>query len=133
MSAEPESQPASSFDLGTPAFAYFVLSGACLCAGAGQSLLAGALLGAVGGALGALGGYQARTRLVRALRVKDAFVAIPEDLVAIVRVGRVVCGRYRAAGPEGGGSEPGESGASEISMVTVLPSSSVLLPRAATC
>lgn len=59
------------------------LCGACLCAAAGQSLPLGALLGAVGGVLGAFGGYQARVRLVRALGVKDVFVAIPEDLVAI--------------------------------------------------
>jgi uncharacterized membrane protein len=59
------------------------LSGACVCAAAGQSWIAGALLGAIGGLVGAFGGYQARTRLVRALGVHDAFVAIPEDLVAI--------------------------------------------------
>lgn len=59
------------------------LSGGCVCASGGQSCFAGALLGAVGGVAGAFGGYQARTRLVRALGVHDAFVAIPEDLVAI--------------------------------------------------
>jgi uncharacterized membrane protein len=30
-----------------------------------------------------LGGHRARTWLVRALKVKDVFVAVPEDLVAI--------------------------------------------------
>src|SRR5262245_44800182 len=59
------------------------LSGACLCAAAGQSVAAGAVLGGVGGVIGAFAGYQARTRLVKALGVKDAWVAIPEDLVAI--------------------------------------------------
>jgi uncharacterized membrane protein len=59
------------------------LSGACLCAAAGQSLLVGALLGGIGGVIGAFAGYQVRTRLVRALGVKDLFIAIPEDLVAI--------------------------------------------------
>jgi uncharacterized membrane protein len=63
------------------------LSGACVCAGAGagagRSLAAGAVLGAVGGVIGAFGGYQVRTRLVRALGVHDAVVAIPEDIVAI--------------------------------------------------
>ncbi len=58
-------------------------SGACVCAAAGQSLIIGALAGGVGGVLGAFGGYQARARLVRGLKVKDAFIAIPEDLVAI--------------------------------------------------
>jgi len=60
------------------------LSGACVCAAAGQGLPGGAIAGAVGGVLGAFGGYQARTRLVRALRVKDPAIAIPEDIVAIV-------------------------------------------------
>jgi uncharacterized membrane protein len=59
------------------------LSGACLCAAAGQSPLVGALSGAAGGVIGAFGGYQARRRLVSGLGVKDALIAIPEDLVAI--------------------------------------------------
>jgi uncharacterized membrane protein len=59
------------------------LSGACLCASARRPLLAGALMGALGAVIGTLGGYQARTRLVKALNVKDLFVAIPEDLIAI--------------------------------------------------
>jgi uncharacterized membrane protein len=59
------------------------LCGACLYASASQSLLIGILLGAIGAVIGTLGGYQARTRLVKTLNVKDIFVAIPEDLVAI--------------------------------------------------
>ena len=59
------------------------LSGACLCVAAGQSLLAGAMLGGIGGVVGAFAGYQARTRLVKRLGIKDVFVAVPEDLVAI--------------------------------------------------
>jgi uncharacterized membrane protein len=59
------------------------LSGACLYASAGQSWLPGAALGGIGAVLGTFGGYQVRTRLVGALKVKDIFVAIPEDLVAI--------------------------------------------------
>lgn len=59
------------------------LSGACLCASAGQSLIAGALLGGSGSLIGTYGGYQARTRLTRGLKVKDIFIAIIEDLVAI--------------------------------------------------
>jgi uncharacterized membrane protein len=59
------------------------LSGACLCASADQSLVAGALVGGIGSVIGAFAGYQARTGLVRRLKVKDIFIAIPEDLVAI--------------------------------------------------
>jgi uncharacterized membrane protein len=59
------------------------LCGGSLCAAAGQSLAAGAVLGGIGGVGGAFAGYQARTRLVSRLKVKDAFIAIPEDLVAI--------------------------------------------------
>jgi uncharacterized membrane protein len=59
------------------------LSGACLCASASQSLLVGAMLGGIGGVIGAFAGYQARTRLVNGLKVKDTLIAIPEDLVAI--------------------------------------------------
>jgi uncharacterized membrane protein len=49
----------------------------------GRSPIAGAALGAVGGLLGAFLGYEVRTRLVKRLQVRDAFVAIPEDLIAI--------------------------------------------------
>jgi uncharacterized membrane protein len=59
------------------------LSGACLCASAGQSLMIGAILGAIGSLIGTFGGYQARTRLTSSLKVKDVFIAILEDLVAI--------------------------------------------------
>jgi uncharacterized membrane protein len=56
--------------------------GACLCASGGHSMWAGAVLGGVGGVIGAFGGYQARKRLVSGLRVPDAMIAIPEDVVA---------------------------------------------------
>jgi uncharacterized membrane protein len=59
------------------------LSGACLGVAGGATLLQGALAGALGGVAGAFGGYQARVGLVRALRVPDFAVAIPEDLIAI--------------------------------------------------
>ena len=59
------------------------VSGACLCASAGQSLLVGAVLGGIGGVVGGYAGYEARTRLVRGLNVRDILIAIPEDLVAI--------------------------------------------------
>jgi len=60
------------------------LSGATLSSAGGQSLAVGAVLGAVGAIIGTLVGYKARTGLVRTLKVKDIFVAIPEDIVAIV-------------------------------------------------
>jgi uncharacterized membrane protein len=59
------------------------LCGACLCAAAGKSLLAGALLGGTGGVIGAFTGYEIRSRLVSNLHIKDFLVAACEDLVAI--------------------------------------------------
>jgi uncharacterized membrane protein len=59
------------------------LSGASLCVAASQSLLVGAVLGGVGGVVGAFAGYEARKRLVSGLQVKDVVIAISEDLVAI--------------------------------------------------
>ena len=59
------------------------LCGASLCAAAGKSLLAGALLGGIGGVIGAFVGYEIRRRLVNTLHIKDFFVAISEDLIAI--------------------------------------------------
>jgi uncharacterized membrane protein len=59
------------------------LSGACLGAAGSTSPWAAAMLGAVGALAGAFGGYQVRVGLVRALKVPDFAIAIPEDLVAI--------------------------------------------------
>ncbi len=59
------------------------LSGASLCVAAGKPLLVGALVGGIGGAIGAFAGYEVRKRLVNNLHIKDFFVAICEDLVAI--------------------------------------------------
>ena len=55
---------------------------ACLLAATGNNL-AFCIVGSVAAVCGAFAGYQTRVRLVRALGVKDLFVAIPEDLVAI--------------------------------------------------
>jgi uncharacterized membrane protein len=57
------------------------LCGACLCAAMGKSLLAGTLLGGIGGIVGAFLGYGIRRRLD--LQIKDIVVAVCEDLVAV--------------------------------------------------
>jgi uncharacterized membrane protein len=59
------------------------LSGACVAVSGAQSIVVGAVLGAVGGVAGAFAGYQARTRLVKALKVPDLVIALLEDAVAI--------------------------------------------------
>jgi uncharacterized membrane protein len=59
------------------------LSGAAIALAGAQSWVLGAVLGAAGGIVGAFAGYQARTGLVRALKVPDIVIAILEDLVAI--------------------------------------------------
>jgi len=59
------------------------LCGACLFASAGQSLAVGAAFGALGAVVGAFAGYELRKRLVAGLNVKDVFIALPEDVVAI--------------------------------------------------
>lgn len=59
------------------------LTGACVAAAGGEGAFLGAVLGAVGGVVGCFGGYQARTRLVKALGTPDIYVALLEDLVAI--------------------------------------------------
>ena len=70
-----------------PSFIFRVLSGgfsgAALATGGGHSLVAGMLLGAAGAVIGTLGGYEARTQLVRSLHVRDLAVALPEDLIAV--------------------------------------------------
>jgi uncharacterized membrane protein len=57
--------------------------GACLCASAHRSWLAGAGLGAVGAVIGAFAGYEIRTRLVLKFNIADRFVALCEDFVAL--------------------------------------------------
>jgi uncharacterized membrane protein len=59
------------------------LSGAGVAGSGAQSLVVGAVLGAVGGVAGAFAGYQARARLVKALKVPDLVIALLEDAVAI--------------------------------------------------
>ena len=57
--------------------------GACISAASNQSLTIGAILGGVGGIIGAFTGYEIRRRLVSALNIKDIFIALLEDLVTI--------------------------------------------------
>jgi len=59
------------------------LSGASVAVSGAESIVLGAVLGAVGGVAGAFAGYQARTRLVKALEVPDLVIALLEDSVAI--------------------------------------------------
>jgi uncharacterized membrane protein len=59
------------------------LTGACVAAGGGERALLGAVFGIVGCVVGCFGGFQARTRLVKALGTPDITVALVEDLVAI--------------------------------------------------
>ena len=75
--------PARTAALGlTARFITGTFSGACLSAATGNSIAFG-LIGGVAAIGGAFAGYYARTGLVKSLGVKDAFIAIPEDVVAI--------------------------------------------------
>lgn len=58
-------------------------SGYALAIGFGQSGWIGAVGGCLGAATGTLGGYEVRTRLVKALNVPDVVIALLEDAVAI--------------------------------------------------
>ncbi|MES1262140.1 MAG: DUF4126 family protein [Acidobacteriota bacterium] len=59
------------------------LCGAALCLSVSEPVMAGAVIGALGGVAGTLGGYEARTRIVKSLQVRDAVIAVAEDLVAV--------------------------------------------------
>ena len=59
------------------------LCGACICAAGTQSLVIGAILGAVGGVIGAFAGYETRRNLVTGLKIKDNVIAVLEDLITI--------------------------------------------------
>lgn len=59
------------------------LSGGCIYAANEKSILIGVILGGIGGMIGAFSGYETRNWLVNTLKVKDIFIAIPEDLIAI--------------------------------------------------
>jgi len=59
------------------------IAGACVAVGGTQAALPGAVLGVAGGLSGAFVGYQVRSRVVNGLGVRDIYVALVEDLVAI--------------------------------------------------
>ena len=59
------------------------IAGACIADGGAQPALPGAVLGAAGGLVGAFAGYQLRTRIVNGLGIRDLYIALVEDLVAI--------------------------------------------------
>ena len=59
------------------------LSGAALAIAGGQGVLLGAIIAVVGALVGTFGGYQVRHQIVTQLKVKDIFVALLEDLIAI--------------------------------------------------
>lgn len=59
------------------------LTGACVAAGGGQGAVAGAVCGVVGALAGTFGGYQVRSRLVKAVGKPDIYVALLEDFVTI--------------------------------------------------
>ena len=70
-----------------PSFAFRVItgafSGAALSMGANQSAAIGAVCGGLGAVAGTLGGYEVRSRLVKALHVPDYVIALMEDAVAV--------------------------------------------------
>ncbi len=59
------------------------LAGACVATAGAQGAWPGALVGIVGAVAGSFGGYQARTRLVKALHAPDFVIAVLEDLLTI--------------------------------------------------
>lgn len=59
------------------------LSGACVASAGGEGIVLGAVLGIAGALAGTYGGYQARTRLVKALGTPDFVIALLEDFVTI--------------------------------------------------
>lgn len=59
------------------------IAGACISVNGAKGAIPGALLGAAGGVVGCFAGYEARTRIVKALGTQDIYVAVVEDLLAI--------------------------------------------------
>jgi uncharacterized membrane protein len=59
------------------------LSGAAIAASGDQSMLVGAVLGGIGGVVGAFAGYHARATLNRQMGLPDIALAFIEDAIAI--------------------------------------------------
>ena len=59
------------------------LCGAAIAIAAGQPVLLGIVIAAIGAVSGTFGGFHARRGIVRALRVPDFVIATLEDLIAI--------------------------------------------------
>jgi len=59
------------------------LCGACLFTASHQPWIIGAILGGIGGVIGAFAGYKIQRKLVAGLNIKDIFIAPLEDLVTI--------------------------------------------------
>jgi uncharacterized membrane protein len=60
------------------------LSAATLCAATQPSILAGGIVGAIGGVAGAFAGYHGRRYLTTTMRLPDLPVALAEDAIAIL-------------------------------------------------
>jgi uncharacterized membrane protein len=60
-----------------------LFTGASVALAGGFALWFGMLCGALGALSGTFGGYWARVGLVQKLRVPDATIAIPEDIIAV--------------------------------------------------
>jgi uncharacterized membrane protein len=59
------------------------LTGACIAVGGAQGIFLGSALGAIGGVVGCFLGYRVRRGLVKTLNVRDLYIAVVEDFVAI--------------------------------------------------
>jgi len=59
------------------------LCGATIAVAGGEAMAMGIVVGVIGAIVGTYGGYQARTRSVKALGVPDVVIAVIEDIVAI--------------------------------------------------
>jgi uncharacterized membrane protein len=59
------------------------LTGACVAMAGAQGVVLGAAIGIAGALVGTFGGYQVRTRLVKALGTPDFVIAVLGDLVTI--------------------------------------------------